>query len=59
MLDARGGVALDLGRNDWADWSRSGELLFAREGRLYPLVVASPAATVWNGRLPRGEVLTW
>ena len=39
MLDAHGRVALDLGRSDWADWSRSGELLFAREGRLYRVVV--------------------
>jgi hypothetical protein len=35
LLDAKRNVALDLGRSDWADWSRSGELLFARQGRLY------------------------
>ena len=39
VLDAHGRVALDLGRSDWADWSRSGELLFARQGRLYRMVV--------------------
>jgi hypothetical protein len=39
VLDAHGRVALDLGRSDWADWSRSGELLFAREGRIYRMVV--------------------
>jgi hypothetical protein len=39
ILDAQGRVALDLGRSDWADWSRSGELLFAREGRLHRIVV--------------------
>jgi hypothetical protein len=39
ILDAQRRVALDLGRSDWADWSRSGELLFAREGRLYRMVV--------------------
>ena len=39
VLDAQGRVALDLGRSDWADWSRSGELLFASEGRLYRIVV--------------------
>jgi hypothetical protein len=39
VLDAQGRVVLDLGRSDWADWSRSGELLFAREGRLYRVVV--------------------
>jgi hypothetical protein len=35
VLDRAGEVVLDLGRTDWADWSRSGELLFARDGRLY------------------------
>ncbi len=30
-----GEVVLDLGRSDWADWSRSGELLYAKAGRLY------------------------
>jgi hypothetical protein len=39
ILDAQGRVALDLGRSDWADWSRSGELFFAREGRLFRIVV--------------------
>jgi hypothetical protein len=39
ILDAQERVALDLGRSDWADWSRSGELLFAREGCLYRIVV--------------------
>ena len=82
ILDAQGRVALDLGRSDWADWSRSGELLYACEGRLYRIVVdgkseldtpeelidlrdlkfepsvAPPQATVWNGRSPRGKVLT-
>ena len=35
VLDRSGELVLDLGRTDWADWSRSGELLFARDGRLY------------------------
>jgi hypothetical protein len=35
LLDRAGDVVLDLGRSDWADWSRSGELLFARDGRVY------------------------
>ncbi len=35
VLDAAGETVLSLGRSDWADWSRSGELLFARQGRLY------------------------
>ena len=28
-------VLFDLGRTDWADWDRGGDLLFARDGRLY------------------------
>lgn len=39
ILDSQGRAAVDLGRSDWADWSRSGELLFAREGRLYRLTI--------------------
>ena len=30
-----GEVVLDLGRSDWADWSQTGELLYAKTGRLY------------------------
>ena len=32
-------IAMSLGRSDWADWSQSGELLFARDGRLYRMSV--------------------
>lgn len=39
VSDAEGHVALSLGRSDWADWSHSGELLFARQGRLYRIAV--------------------
>jgi hypothetical protein len=39
VTDPTGHVAIDLGRSDWADWSRAGELLFARDGRLYRVVV--------------------
>jgi hypothetical protein len=28
---------IPLGRLDWADWDSNGDLLFAREGRLYRL----------------------
>lgn len=35
VVDRGGGEVLDLGRSDWADWSRSGELLVARAGRLH------------------------
>lgn len=30
-------IHLDLGRSDWADWDRNGDLLFAREGKLFRL----------------------
>lgn len=43
ILDSQGGVALDLGRSDWADWSLSGELLFARQGCLYRLMIKDAA----------------
>lgn len=35
VIGQTGRTAICLGRSDWADWSQSGELLFAREGRLY------------------------
>jgi hypothetical protein len=38
VVDSRRSVVVDLGRSDWADWSRSGELLFARDGRLHRVV---------------------
>jgi hypothetical protein len=31
---------LKLGRTDWADWCHSGDLLFAKNGKLFRLVVA-------------------
>ena len=34
-----GEMVLSFGRSDWADWSRSGEVLFARRGRLYRVAV--------------------
>jgi len=38
VFDSDGGVVLDLGRSDWADWSRSDELLYARDGRVFRAV---------------------
>ena len=35
VVDQQGNVALDLGRTDWADWSRDGDLLFAKDGCLF------------------------
>jgi hypothetical protein len=39
MVDAKGDVVLDLDRSDWADWSRSGELLYAKEGCLFKVAI--------------------
>lgn len=41
VLDSDGRSVASLGRSDWADWSQTGELLFARDGCL--------------GRLPRKD----
>jgi len=35
VVDGHSNVVLDLGRTDWADWSRGGDLLFAKEGCLF------------------------
>jgi hypothetical protein len=43
ILDKAGNLAADLGRSDWADWSMSGEILLAREGRLYRIPVNGKA----------------
>ena len=31
------GQSLDLGRTDWADWDRNGDLLYARDGKIFRL----------------------
>ena len=41
ILDAEGNPAHDLGRSDWADWSTSRELLFAKEGKVGRMVPGS------------------
>jgi hypothetical protein len=38
VLDSEGRSVVSLGRADWADWSKSGELLFARDGCLFRLL---------------------
>jgi hypothetical protein len=37
VRDSDGHFIVSLGRSDWADWSLSGELLFARDGCLFRL----------------------
>ena len=34
-LDLEGAPLLDLGPSDWADWDRTGALLYAKDGRLF------------------------
>jgi len=44
LLDGQENILLALGRSDWADWSQSGELLFAREGRVHRVVIGAGGA---------------
>ncbi|MBC7984305.1 MAG: hypothetical protein H7Y02_10680 [Candidatus Obscuribacterales bacterium] len=39
IVDANGEVVLTLGRSDWADWSQTGEVLLATQGRLFRIVI--------------------
>jgi hypothetical protein len=39
ILDKAGNVVADFGRSDWSDWSLSGDVLLARDGRLYRIPV--------------------
>jgi hypothetical protein len=46
LIDDAGEVCRDLGRLDWADWDRGGDLLLASDGRLQRLAAASVAALI-------------
>lgn len=71
VLDAAGEVVIALGRSDWADWSQSGEVLFAKEGRLYripaqqdgtigtPIEVADLRELRFEEVPPPGEATVW
>jgi hypothetical protein len=37
LVDEKAGHDLDLGRTEWADWDKSGDLLFSRGGKLFRL----------------------
>jgi hypothetical protein len=39
ISNAEGEVVMDIGRSDWADWSQSGEILFAKDGCIYRVKV--------------------
>ncbi len=42
VVDPESGHRVSMGRLDWADWDRNGDLLFARSGRLYRLAPTDP-----------------
>jgi len=42
VLDVRGNITHDFGRSDWCDWSYSGEILLARDGRLWAVSSSLP-----------------
>jgi hypothetical protein len=37
VVNTRSGEKISLGRTDWADWCHSGDLLYAKEGKLWRL----------------------
>ena len=37
VSDQDTGAVIPLGRTDWADWCHSGDLLFAKDGKLFRL----------------------
>jgi hypothetical protein len=37
VINTKSGKEISLGRTDWADWCHSGDLLYAKEGRLWRL----------------------
>lgn len=42
--DKTTGAVIELGRTDWADWCPSGDLLFAKEGKLFRLGFSAEGA---------------
>jgi hypothetical protein len=51
VMDTQGNTVVELGRSDWADWSQSGELLFARAGRIYRIVTTDKSILVVSQEL--------
>ena len=43
LVDRQTGIELPIARAEWADWDRSGDLLFAREGKLFRLALTHAA----------------
>ncbi len=53
IMDERGGERASLGRSDWADWDARGDLLFARNGRIY----RTPRESVYDPASSARELL--
>lgn len=59
------GPTLDLGESDWSDWSRSGEVLFARNGALHRIrngeivTVADLTGLTFTPREAPAKALRW
>ena len=66
VVDKAGKEVLSLGESDWADWSKSGDLLFAKDGKLWrlripgePVIVADFSDRVFEEREPSSAALQW
>ena len=49
VVDQINSSTIALGRTDWADWCRSGDLLFAKEGKLFRLGYSADGALLGLG----------
>lgn len=71
LLDDAGEICRDLGRLDWADWDRNGDLLFAADGKLHrlargggwadavPQVLIDLSDLIFEQRPPVPEATSW
>jgi hypothetical protein len=50
VVDKAGAILTDLGRTDWADWQSSGDLLYARKGKIFRDRMQSPHDIVATAR---------
>jgi hypothetical protein len=50
VVDQTNGLTIALGGTDWADWCQSGDLLFAKEGKLFRLGYAADGTLSDLGR---------
>jgi len=66
LVDTTSGAVQSLGRSDWADWDRSGDLLFAKEGKIFrlphgnePRQIADLSEMTFEPREPAASAKTW